>query len=81
MQLPLHSISLGYMQEKARLVLKLRKSTDLSLRDANTMVPTGQKRNAQAAVNQAFCNTKRLWAKSRQEEQAWDGERLHGSGP
>lgn len=41
LQLPLLSISLGYMQEKNRMVLELRESTDQSVRNANAKVPTG----------------------------------------
>ncbi|XP_077382825.1 5-azacytidine-induced protein 2 isoform X1 [Festucalex cinctus] len=53
LQLPLQSISLGYMQEKSRLVLELRESTDQSVRNANAKVPTGRKWNAQSEVDQA----------------------------
>lgn len=53
LQLPLQSISLGYKQEKSRLVLELRESTDQSVRNANAMVSTGRKWNAQAEVDQA----------------------------
>ena len=65
LQLPLQSISLGYMQEKTRLLLELRESTDQSVRNANAKVPTGRKWNAQSEVG---CNTGRSWAESRQEE-------------
>lgn len=41
------------MQEKTRLVLELRESTDQSVRNANAKVPTGRKRNAQTEVDQA----------------------------
>ena len=64
-KLPLQSISLGYMQEKTRLVLELRESTDQLVRNANAKVPTGRKWNAQSEVG---CNTGRSWAESRQEE-------------
>ncbi|KAK0155305.1 hypothetical protein N1851_002363 [Merluccius polli] len=41
------------MQEKTRLVLELRESTDQSVRNANAKVPTGRKWNAQTEVDQA----------------------------
>ncbi len=53
LQLPLQSISLGYKQEKTRLVLELRESTDQSIRNANAKVPSGRKWNAQIEVDQA----------------------------
>ncbi|RXN06597.1 hypothetical protein ROHU_032706 [Labeo rohita] len=53
LQLPLQSIQLGYMQEKTRLVLELRESTDESVRNTNAKVPTGRKWNAQTEVVQA----------------------------
>ncbi|RXN29065.1 hypothetical protein ROHU_018794 [Labeo rohita] len=53
LQLPLQSIQLGYMQEKTRLVLELRESTDESVRNTNAKVPTGRKWNAQTEVDQA----------------------------
>ncbi|KAG1932793.1 hypothetical protein F2P79_020826 [Pimephales promelas] len=53
LQLPLQSIQLGYMQEKTRLVLELRESTDESVKNANAKVPTGRKWNAQTEVEQA----------------------------
>ncbi|KAL6489820.1 hypothetical protein MHYP_G00001650 [Metynnis hypsauchen] len=54
LQLPLKSLQLGYMQEKARLVLELRESTDRSVRNANIGVLTGRKWNAQTKVDQAI---------------------------
>ena len=36
LQLPLKSITLGYRQEKARLVMELRDSSDRAVTDANT---------------------------------------------
>ncbi len=54
LQLPLQSINLGYMQEKSRLVLELRESTDQSVRNISAKVPTGRKWNAQAEVDQAI---------------------------
>ena len=54
LQLPLQSISLGYKQEKTRLVLELRESTDQTVRNANAKVPTGRKWNAQTEVDQAI---------------------------
>ena len=55
LQLPLQSITMGYMQEKARMVLELRGSTDQSVRAANAKVPTGRKWNAKVEVDQAIC--------------------------
>lgn len=51
LHLPLQSINLGYKQEKIRLVLELRESTDQSVRNANAKVPTGWKWKAQAEVD------------------------------
>ncbi|KAL6461854.1 hypothetical protein MHYP_G00299990 [Metynnis hypsauchen] len=42
------------MQEKARLVLELRESTDRSVRNANIGVLTGRKWNAQTKLDQAI---------------------------
>lgn len=53
LQLPFHSISLGYKQEKTRLVLEFRESADQAVRNANTKVKTGRKWNAQTEVDQA----------------------------
>lgn len=53
LQLPLQSIQMCYMQEKTRLVLELRESTDESVRNANAKVLTGRKWNAQTEVDQA----------------------------
>ncbi len=53
LQLPLQSISLGYKQEKTRLVLELRESADQAVRNANPKVLTGRKWNAQTEVDQA----------------------------
>lgn len=53
LQLPLKSLQLGYRQEKTRLVLELRESTDESVRKANARVPTGRKWNAQTEVDHA----------------------------
>ncbi|KAJ8344224.1 hypothetical protein SKAU_G00315530 [Synaphobranchus kaupii] len=50
--MPLQSISLGYKQEKTRLLLKLRESTIQSVRNANAKVRTGRKWNAEAEANQ-----------------------------
>ncbi|XP_028460234.1 uncharacterized protein LOC114572707 [Perca flavescens] len=46
LQLPLQSISLGYKQEKTRLVLELRESADQAVKNANPKVETGWKWNA-----------------------------------
>lgn len=53
-QLLLGSISLDYRQEKTKPVLKLRESTDQTVRNVNANVPTGWRWNAQTAVNQAI---------------------------
>ncbi len=54
LQLPLRSISLGYKQEKARLVLELRESTDQLVRAAGTQMRTGRKWKAQEEVDVAI---------------------------
>lgn len=41
LQLPLKSITLGYRQEKVRLVFELRESPDLSVRNTKAQVWTG----------------------------------------
>ncbi|CAJ1057413.1 PREDICTED: uncharacterized protein LOC107738138 [Xyrichtys novacula] len=43
LQLPLKSITLGYRQEKARLVMELRDSSDRTVAEANARVATGRK--------------------------------------
>lgn len=43
LQLPLRSIIVGYKQEKARLVLELRETTDQLVRAAGTQIRTGRK--------------------------------------
>lgn len=43
LQLPLKSITLGYRQEKTRLVMELRDSSDMAVADANARVETGRK--------------------------------------
>ncbi len=43
LQLPLRSIGLGYKQEKARMVLELRESTDQLVRAAGPKIQTGRK--------------------------------------
>ena len=53
LQLPLQSISLGYKQEKTRLLLELRESTDQSVRNAGVKVRTGRKWDAQTEVDRA----------------------------
>ncbi len=53
LQLPLQSISLGYKQEKTRLVLELRESAAQAVRNANPKVLTSRKWNAQTEVDQA----------------------------
>ena len=53
LQLPLKSISLGYRQEKARLVLELRDLTDPFVKN-KAPVRTGPKWKAEEAVDQAI---------------------------
>ena len=50
LQLLLQSISLGYKQEKTRLILELRESTDQTVRNAKPKVLTGRRWNAQTEV-------------------------------
>ncbi|KAJ8338476.1 hypothetical protein SKAU_G00374420 [Synaphobranchus kaupii] len=57
-QLPLHSISLGYKQEKARMVLELRESSDHLVRAAGTQVRTGRRWKAEEEVDQAIARLK-----------------------
>ena len=54
LQWPLKSINLGYRQEKARLVLELRDSTDPFVRNTRALVRTGRKWKAEEAVDQAI---------------------------
>ena len=58
LQLPLRSISLGYKQEKARLVLELRESTDQLVRAADPQIRTGRKWKAQEEVDLAISQLK-----------------------
>ncbi|KAL2095427.1 hypothetical protein ACEWY4_010146 [Coilia grayii] len=58
LQLPLRSISQGYRQEKARLVLELRESTDQLIRAAGSQVRTGRKWKAQEEVDMAISRLK-----------------------
>ena len=53
LQLPLKSISLGYKQEKTRLVLELRESRDEAVKSAAVTVRTGRKWKAHDEVDQA----------------------------
>ena len=46
LELPLKSISLGYKQEKARLVLELKESADQLIRSVKVPICTGRKRKA-----------------------------------
>ena len=71
LQLPLQSISLGYKQEKTRLLLELRESTDQSVRNAGVKVRTGRcgMPKLKSTEQLAGCNTKKSWAGSRQEGQ------------
>ena len=54
LQLPLQSIGLGYKQDKARIVLELRESTDLLVRAAGSQIRTGRKWKAQEEVDLAI---------------------------
>ena len=54
LQLPLKSITLGYRQEKARLVMELRDSSDSTVADANARVETGRKWKAQEEVEKVM---------------------------
>ncbi|KAJ8333569.1 hypothetical protein SKAU_G00415770 [Synaphobranchus kaupii] len=58
LQLPLHSISLGYKQEKARMVLELRESSDHLVRATGTQVRTGRRWKAEEEVDQAIARLK-----------------------
>ncbi|KAK0136503.1 Bromodomain testis-specific protein [Merluccius polli] len=53
LKFPLKSISLGYKQEKVRLVFELRGSPELSVQNTKAKVRTGRKWNAMQTVNQA----------------------------
>lgn len=54
LQLPLQSITMGYKQEKARLVMEMKESTDQSVRDVNIKIRSGHKWKAHAEVDQAI---------------------------
>ncbi len=54
LQLPLKSITLGYRQEKARLVMELRDSSDRAVADVNTRVDTGRKWRANEEVQKVM---------------------------
>ncbi len=56
--LPLKSISLGYKQEKVRLVFQLRDSPDPAVRNARAQVITGHKWDVVQAVDQAISQLK-----------------------
>ncbi|CAM4420094.1 unnamed protein product [Leuciscus chuanchicus] len=58
LQLPLRSILLGYRQEKARLVLELRNSSDPSVQNSKAPVRTGRKWRAELAVDQDISRLK-----------------------
>lgn len=58
LQLPLRSISLGYRQEKARMVLELRESTDQLVRAAGSQIRAGRKWKAQEEVDMAISRPK-----------------------
>ncbi len=50
----LKSITLGYRQEKARLVMELRDSSDRAVADANSRVETGRKWRAKEEVQKVM---------------------------
>ncbi|KAJ8352978.1 hypothetical protein AAFF_G00124830, partial [Aldrovandia affinis] len=54
LQLPLKSITLGYRQEKARLVMELRDSSDRTVKEANARVATGRKWRAEEEVQKVM---------------------------
>lgn len=54
LELPLKSISLGYKQEKARLVLELKDSSDHLIRSARNTIRTGRKWKVPAEVENAI---------------------------
>ncbi|KAG1925338.1 hypothetical protein F2P79_025614 [Pimephales promelas] len=54
LQLPLRSISGGYKQEKVRLIMELRESTDPLVRAADAQVLTGRKWRAKEEVDLAI---------------------------
>ncbi len=54
LQLPLKSITLGYKQEKARLVMELRDSSDRAEADVNSRVETGRKWRAKEEVQKVI---------------------------
>lgn len=56
--LPLKSISLGYKQEKVRLVFQLRDSPDPTIKNARVEVRTERKWNAAQMVHQAISQLK-----------------------
>ncbi|KAL7395412.1 hypothetical protein ABVT39_016252 [Epinephelus coioides] len=60
LKLPLKSISLGYRQEKVRLVFELRDSPDPAVQNAKAHVCTGRKWDAAKAVDQAITRLKHL---------------------
>lgn len=65
----------GCMQEKISLDLKLRESTDQTLRDVNAKVVTDWRWTVQTELDQ-YKPTPRYW-----EEQGCCWEKHHGSGP
>lgn len=54
LKLPLKSISLGYKQEKVRLVFQLRDSPDPFVQHSKAQVRTGRKWDAMQAIDQAI---------------------------
>ncbi|KAJ8351711.1 hypothetical protein SKAU_G00231870 [Synaphobranchus kaupii] len=53
LHLPLKSITLGYRQEKARLVMELRESSDETVKDMHASVRSGRKWRAEEEVDKA----------------------------
>ncbi len=80
LQLPLRSIGLGYKQEKARMVLELRESTDQLVRAAGPKIQTGRKWKAQEEVDMAISRLKHREIGFRRVEQALGGARPPSSG-
>lgn len=54
LQFPLKSTSLGYKQEKARFLMKLRDSTDPTVQNSKVQVRSGQKWNEAKVVDQVI---------------------------
>lgn len=66
LELPLKSISLGYKQEKARLVLEMKDSSDHLIRRSQSAQAASGKRRLKWKMPSPACNTRRLWGQPRQ---------------